>query len=421
MFLVASSMALTSDEQKYPVAIWLVPAPEQQRQIQEIISDLAAKHSRGKQYFPVFQPHMTLCDGNLKKENVEKRLPELFAKIKSFADGQKETSLAVQDPVRKKKWSRFLILPLDLSDRGSNELPQEASNQVKDVFDATPCEIARDDGTPIPHISLMYSGIEDPLSGTPQQGTTDGDNFSHIIQEVSNNYNLNKQVVFQSIQVVTPISGDWRDILKEHPNANGTWKILKIFRLKPVEPPKPLRTVIAGGQTGVDQAAWRAARLEGILIGGWCPPRLDIGNGNTVPAEFSCQETPFERSSTASDVPRSQRTIWNVRDSDAVLILRGLNSDQACIQTKPPDTDAGTGLTIDFAKKFQKQFKICDPSKAEGVEDVAKWIQGGQIQGGKKIRTLDIAGPSEAQEPGVGSTAEQFLLKVFALLRKPVT
>ena len=72
--------------------------------------------------------------------------------------------------------------------------------------------------------------------------------------------------------------------------------------------------VISGGQTGVDQAALRAAKACVLAMGGWCPPGRLCDSG-LIPSEFPLQETERERSPGAPDVPRSQRTEWNVRAS----------------------------------------------------------------------------------------------------------
>jgi len=82
----------------------------------------------------------------------------------------------------------------------------------------------------------------------------------------------------------------------------------------------PLK-IISGGQTGVDQAALITAQKIGLETGGWCPPGRVCESG-TIPEYFPLKETPQERSPDAVDVPRSQRTEWNVRDSDATLIVR---------------------------------------------------------------------------------------------------
>ena len=72
-----------------------------------------------------------------------------------------------------------------------------------------------------------------------------------------------------------------------------------------------LTTVISGGQTGVDQAALRAAMQYGLSCAGWCPPGRESESG-TIPLEFPLRETrrnearkhlmsraPYERSGTS--------------------------------------------------------------------------------------------------------------------------
>ena len=78
--------------------------------------------------------------------------------------------------------------------------------------------------------------------------------------------------------------------------------------------------IVSGGQTGVDQAALRAAQALGLRGGGWCPPGRACESG-TIPVQFEMIETPSERSALAPEVARSQRTEWNVRDADATLIV----------------------------------------------------------------------------------------------------
>jgi Circularly permutated YpsA SLOG family len=41
-----------------------------------------------------------------------------------------------------------------------------------------------------------------------------------------------------------------------------------------------LERVVSGGQTGADQAGWRAARASGIAIGGWMPADFLIEDGS---------------------------------------------------------------------------------------------------------------------------------------------
>ena len=82
--------------------------------------------------------------------------------------------------------------------------------------------------------------------------------------------------------------------------------------------------IISGGQTGVDRAALDAAIERGLSWGGWCPKggwAEDFPDPPGLLAKYPrLKETPLPHP--------LQRTEWNVRDSDAALIIvdaRGLN------------------------------------------------------------------------------------------------
>ena len=156
-----------------------------------------------------------------------------------------------------------------------------------------------------------------------------------------------------------------------------------------------LTKIISGGQTGVDQAALRAAISRGIAIGGWCPPGRICEDG-TIPGAFPLQETPQDRSPNAPDVPRSQRTEWNVRDSDATLILW---------PSLLSPLDPGTRWTIDCANHYQKPLAICDPNDQTKSPKIRSWLSVNE----RNIRALNVAGPSERISPGIGFIAERFM------------
>ncbi len=157
--------------------------------------------------------------------------------------------------------------------------------------------------------------------------------------------------------------------------------------------------VISGGQTGVDQAALRAAASLGVPIAGWCPPGR-LSEDGPIPAIFPLTETPVERSPSAPDIPRSQRTEWNVRDSDGTLLLLSSDLDRA---------DPGTRWTADCAAHYQKPMLIADPAALADVPRVHHWIDA------RGIKTLNVAGPSEGSSPGIGALAEQFVAAVLKL------
>jgi hypothetical protein len=158
-----------------------------------------------------------------------------------------------------------------------------------------------------------------------------------------------------------------------------------------------IKKVISGGQTGVDQAALRAAIASGIPIDGWCPPGRSCEDG-VIPEEFPLNETPCERSEYAPEIPRSMRTEWNARDSDGVLIL-----------TKSVSTlDPGTNWARLCSIRYRKPYLIEDPGDPLSQSRSRKWIER------NSIAVLNVAGPSEKTEPGTGALAYIFLTQLLS-------
>jgi hypothetical protein len=166
-----------------------------------------------------------------------------------------------------------------------------------------------------------------------------------------------------------------------------------------------LRKVISGGQTGVDQAALRAARDCGLEIGGWCPPGRVCDDG-VIPAEFPLKETPNDRSPEAPDVPRSQRTEWNVRDSDGALVIVAGDVSHSETATEDP----GTEWAIQCAARFEKPMLVCDVDDPDAANRIQQWIAASRIE------TLSVGGPSETTVPGIGKKAYALLRAIFLKL-----
>jgi len=103
------------------------------------------------------------------------------------------------------------------------------------------------------------------------------------------------------------------------------------------------------------------------------------------------------------DVPRSLRTEWNVRDSDAILVLRRL------LPTQYSRNDSGTNWTFQCAVLYGKPLLLCDAGEPvdTNVKIVRTWLNG------LKVETLNVAGPAESAQPGIGQLAEAFLRQVF--------
>lgn len=162
-----------------------------------------------------------------------------------------------------------------------------------------------------------------------------------------------------------------------------------------------VRTILAGGQTGVDAAALCAALRHGFGVGGWCPPD-GCNEAGPIPAEFGLTPTPEERSAGAPEVPRSLRTEWNVRDADATLIVLAEPGGE------PPDR--GTAWTRTVAEQLGRPLLVITPGD-DAARAVVAWL--GHIA----PQVLNVAGPSESAAPGVGRAAFDLLDTVFASLQ----
>jgi hypothetical protein len=149
--------------------------------------------------------------------------------------------------------------------------------------------------------------------------------------------------------------------------------------------------LISGGQTGVDRAALDVALEVGILCGGWCPRGRKAEDG-TIPARYPLSETPSD--------DYSQRTPWNVRDSDGTLILSW---------GEPAD---GTLLTAQVCQEMDKPHLVIDlrdeTNLAAAIQRARAWITT-NLSGG----VLNIAGPRASQHPDVGERARAFVQAVL--------
>lgn len=143
--------------------------------------------------------------------------------------------------------------------------------------------------------------------------------------------------------------------------------------------------IVSGGQTGVDRAALDVALAAGIECGGWCPAGRWAEDGR-IPDRYPLRETP-------SGDPR-QRTEWNVRDTDATLILA------------PEPLRGGTALTRELAQRHGRHVLVADPFTAS-PDPVRDWIHANARE------ALNVAGPRESESPGIGRAAAEFLKLLF--------
>ncbi|TWU30147.1 putative molybdenum carrier protein [Bythopirellula polymerisocia] len=140
-------------------------------------------------------------------------------------------------------------------------------------------------------------------------------------------------------------------------------------------------TIVSGGQTGADRAALDFAIRLGLDHAGWCPRGRRAEDG-PLDLQYDLQET--------SSPKYDQRTRWNVRDSDATLVI-----------TAQAQATGGSALTLAVA---DREGKPClhiaqeeTPSVSEAGERIAEFILEHQVE------RLNVAGPRASQEPDIGA------------------
>ncbi len=145
-----------------------------------------------------------------------------------------------------------------------------------------------------------------------------------------------------------------------------------------------IQKIVSGGQTGVDRAALEWALDHHLDCGGWCPAGRKAEDG-IIDSRFPLRETPSEG--------YDQRTEYNVRDSDGtVILLLGSN------------LTGGTALTQKIASSWNRPCLILSKSTTDSPAEKLK-----DFIDHNRIETLNIAGPRESGEPGVGDFVRRIL------------
>lgn len=140
----------------------------------------------------------------------------------------------------------------------------------------------------------------------------------------------------------------------------------------------PIAVIRSGGQTGADRGALDAALALAIPITGWCPRGGLAEDFSTPPGLLAVYPDLVE---TPSADP-SQRTEWNVRDSDATLVIVPRSSWHS----------PGTDLTRLTARRLERPVYTLED---DDLDSVRAWLN--RLDG----RTLNVAGPRESQAPGI--------------------
>ena len=140
--------------------------------------------------------------------------------------------------------------------------------------------------------------------------------------------------------------------------------------------------IISGGQTGVDRAALDVALELDITTGGWCPAGRRAQDGR-IPDCYPLKETE------SSDY--KVRTLWNVRDSNATLVIY--------IDT----LTGGSALTVKYANKLKKPHLALNIRGKGAIETARQWLSA------TSPKILNIAGPRDDTEGGIYLDAKRFI------------
>jgi hypothetical protein len=147
--------------------------------------------------------------------------------------------------------------------------------------------------------------------------------------------------------------------------------------------------IISGGQTGADRAALDWAIAHDIEHGGWCPRGRRAENG-IIPLRYRLVETP------SSDY--AQRTLWNVRDSDATVLFSGA-----------PVLNGGSLYTKEVAQQLHRPWLHLHGPEDEAARSFREFLAL------HDVAVLNVAGPRASNQPDIGRYVTVVLDTALAL------
>jgi hypothetical protein len=155
---------------------------------------------------------------------------------------------------------------------------------------------------------------------------------------------------------------------------------------------KKIKTIISGGQTGADRAAFDFALENKIEISGFVPKNRRAEDGAISPIYANLTETASRSYAV--------RTELNVQNSDATLIV-----------SHGPLT-GGSRLTKKFAEEHRKPFRHVDFLEST-IEESARRVRRWLIH--IKCKRLNIAGPRSSTDAEIYEQTKRFLAALFGI------
>lgn len=173
-----------------------------------------------------------------------------------------------------------------------------------------------------------------------------------------------------------------------------------------------IEKVISGGQTGADQAGLRAARLCGIVTGGYAPRGwlIETGSAPWLAEEFSLTECPKPSWERPAGMPDWQ---WNGICYVERTKLNALSADVTLWFEFPGNQNSrGFRATQRHARSLIGITKD-DPRSTTSTPRGLVEHFGGMLNG-----TINIAGNRESKSRGIGAWVERYLAETFRILRE---
>jgi hypothetical protein len=156
---------------------------------------------------------------------------------------------------------------------------------------------------------------------------------------------------------------------------------------------------VTGGQSGVDRAVLDVALARGIAYAGWCPRGGWAEDCPDPPGLLA--KYPLLRETPLADP--AQRTAWNIRDSDAVMVI---------IDAQGLPISDDTRLASQLAECRGKPLRVVDLCRDDAVQHTADWLLQ-QIASRGEHLALGIGGPRESEAPGIYVKSAAFLRAVL--------
>jgi putative molybdenum carrier protein len=157
--------------------------------------------------------------------------------------------------------------------------------------------------------------------------------------------------------------------------------------------------ITSGGQSGVDRAALDVAIERNLPWGGWCP-KGGWAEDSPEPPGLLARYANLRETPLADPL---QRTEWNVRESDAVLVI---------VDAAGMAASRGTQRGHDWARQYRKPFLTVDAGDPDAPLRAAAWLSEQRKTLGADM-TLSIGGPRESEAPGIYAKASSLLAAIL--------